>query len=111
MVKLLDWTSYNYVIRRHVIPYLRLLAIDVYLDKRYCQTLSRGMSIFLLLSSDYKVLSSAVMAQNNFIQYNHYQVVQLLPQKSFLTNGQRFIVSYDSANKQKHYNTRNHCTK
>jgi len=110
MVKLLDWTSYNYVIRRHIIPYLGLLATDVYLDELYCQTLSRGMSIFLLLSSDYKVLSSVVMAQN-FIQYNHCQVVQLFRQISFLINVQWFIVSYDSANKQKHYNTRNHCTK
>jgi len=48
------------------------------------QTQPGGTSAFLMLSIDYNVLSSTVIALNNFIQYSHCQVVQLFPLTSFL---------------------------
>jgi len=55
---------------------LRPLATDVYFENYY-QTLSCMKSAFLLLSSDYNVLSSMEIALNNFFQYSYCQVVQL----------------------------------
>jgi len=55
---------------------LRPLATDVYFENYY-QTLSCMKSAFLLLRSDYNVLSSMEIALNNFSQYSHCQVVQL----------------------------------
>jgi len=48
------------------------------------QTLQDGSSAFLMLSTDYNVLSSRLIALNNFIQYSHCQVVQLFRLTSFL---------------------------
>jgi len=45
--------------------------------KLHYQTLPRMTFVFLLLSSGYNVLSSKVIALNNYIQYSHCQVVQL----------------------------------
>ena len=48
------------------------------------QTPPGGTSAFLMLSTDYNVLSSRLIALNNFIQCSHCQVVQLFRITSFL---------------------------
>jgi len=44
--------------------------------KLYYQTMLGGTWVFWMLSSDYKVFRSTVIALNNFIQHRHWQVVQ-----------------------------------
>jgi len=60
------------------------------------QTLPGGTSAFLTLSSDCNVLSSTVIALNNFFRNSHCQVVQLFLLTSFLTKAFTTIITKHS---------------